>query len=170
MELKDYIIIQLEGSKRMLNRVLDTLKQPELGWRPACGCNSIGLILFHVIRSEDSFIQARLQNKPELWESGKWYEKMNLPATEVGAHYTVDQVNAFQVPDLKDMMAYFEAVRQSTMDYVKGLKPADFDRKFTLPRFGETTVAAMLSIVTSHMSQHLGEMSYIRGIERGMDK
>ncbi len=115
-------------------------------------------------------MQARLQNKPELWESGKWYEKMKLTTTETGAHFTVDQVNAFQVPELKDMMSYFEAVRQSTLDYVKKLKPEDFDKKITLPRFGETTIAAILSIVTSHISQHLGEMSYIRGIERGMDK
>jgi hypothetical protein len=167
MELKDYIIVQLESSKRMLNRVLDTLKQSELGWRPACGCNSIGLIFFHVIRSEDSFIQARLQNKPEIWETGKWSDKMKLPATEAGAHYTVDQVNAFPVPELKDLMAYFEAVRQSTLDYVK---TADFDKKITLPRFGEMTVGAFMNLVTSHTSQHLGEMSYIRGIERGMDK
>lgn len=170
MEIKDYVVVQLEGSKRNLNRVLDTLKPAELSWRPACGCNSIGLILFHVIRSEDSFIQVRIQNKPELWESGKWYEKMKLPATEVGAHYTADQVNAFQVPEFKDMMAYFEVVRQATLDYVKGLKADDFDKKITLPRFGEMTIAAIMSIVISHMSQHIGEMSYIRGIERGMDK
>ena len=170
MELNEYIAMQLDSAKRMMNRVIDTLQPAELAWRPACGCNSIGLILFHVIRSEDSFIQARLQGKTEIWESGKWFEKMKLPVSEAGAHYNVDQVNSFRVPELKDMLAYFDAVRKSTLDYVKGLKPADFEKKITMPRFGDMTIAAVLNIVVSHTSQHIGELSYIRGIERGMDK
>lgn len=35
-------------------------------WRPASGCNSIGLILFHMARSEDSMMQARLKEEPEI--------------------------------------------------------------------------------------------------------
>ncbi len=170
MELKDYILMEIEGLKRSSTRALDTLKQPELSWRPACGCNSIGLILFHVAKSEDSFIQARLRGKPELYESGKWYEKLNLAKDEAGAHYTVDQVNAFPVPDLKVLLAYYDAVRANTLEYLKGLKAVDLEKKITMPHFGEMTQAAIFSIIVSHTSQHLGEISYLRGILRGMDK
>jgi uncharacterized damage-inducible protein DinB len=170
MELKDYILMEIEGLKRSSSRALDTLKQPELTWRPACGCNSIGLILFHIAKSEDSFIQARLRGQPELFESAKWYERLNLPRDEPGAHYTLDQVNAFPVPELKEMLAYYDAVRAGTLEYLKSLKAADFDKKITMPHFGEMPVASIFSIIASHTSQHIGEISYLRGLQRGMDK
>jgi hypothetical protein len=170
MELKDYILMEIEGLKRNSSRVLDTLKQSEIAWKPASGCNSIGLILFHIAKSEDSFVQSRLKQKPELYESGKWYEKLNLPKDEAGAHYTVDQVNAFPVPELKTLLAYFEAVRANTLEYLKSLSAADLDRKITMPHFGEISAAGMFSLITGHASGHIGEMSYLRGIQRGMDK
>lgn len=170
MELKDYILMQVEGLKRGATRTLDTLTPAEISWRPAFGCNSIGLILFHIAKSEDSFIQARLREKPEIYETGNWGKKLNLAKDEAGAHYTVDQVNCFAVPPLKDMLAYYDAVRENTLEYVKSLKAADFDRKITMPHFGEMSVAAILSIIVSHTSQHMGEISYLRGLQRGMDK
>ena len=117
MELKDYIKIELDGLKRTSTKTLNTLTQQELMWRPACGCNSMGLILFHVARSEDSFVQTRLQGKPQIWESGKWYNKLNMAESAMGSHYTIDQVNAFPVPNMKDLLDYYEAVCAKTLDY-----------------------------------------------------
>ena len=171
MELKDYIQSELNGQKRSTGRVLKDLSQGEYGWRPACGCNSIGLILFHVARSEDQFVQARILGKPQIWESDKWYEKMRMPPAEAGSHYTIDQVNSFPCPDCQQLAAYFDAVRAKTMEYLSGLTPADFDKKITvLPFPGETTIAAMFSLIVNHAAGHFGEMSYVRGIQRGMDK
>ncbi len=170
MELKDYIVAEINGQKRNIDRVLKDLNQSEYGWRPASGCNSIGLILFHIARSEDMFVQARLQEKPQLWETEKWFLKLNVAENEAGAHYTIEQVNAFPVPQFKELTAYFNAVRQKTLDYLSSLKAADLDRKFAMPPFGEMTVAGMFSLVVGHAAGHIGEMSYIRGIQRGMDK
>jgi hypothetical protein len=170
MELKDYVSVEFDGLDRNLKRVLNGLTQPELEWRPACGCNSIGLILFHVVRGEDSFVQARLQNKTEIWTTGKWHKRLNVPENEAGAHYTVEQVNCFPVPKLEDILAYYEAVRAATKEYVKQLTPASFDNKITMPHFGEITVAAMISLIVGHASGHIGEISYLRGLQRGMDK
>jgi hypothetical protein len=169
MELKEYIKNELDGLKRISTRILNTLTQQELTWRPACGCNSMGLILFHVARSEDSFIQASLQNKPQVWESGKWYKKMNLAESEIGAHFTVDQVNAFTVPNIKDILDYCEVVRSKTLSYLSNLDPKEFDKPVKL-RFGDFTVAGIFGLIVSHTAEHLGEISYLRGTLRGMDK
>ena len=169
MELKDYIKNEFDGLKRISTRVLNTLTQQELNWRPACGCNSMGIILFHVARSEDSFIQTRLQGSPQVWESGKWYTKLNMAESETGSHYTIDQVNAFPVPEMKDILDYYEAVRVKTLEYLNSLTPDAFDKKVKLP-FGEFTVAGVFSLVVSHTAQHMGEISYLRGMLRGMDK
>ena len=170
MELQRYIGRDLSGLKMAMERVLDSLTQQEVSWRPASGCNSIGLILFHAARSEDSMIQGILQGKPEIWKSEKWYEKLNLPAEEEGSHYTVDQVNAFLVPELSNIMAYYDAVRAQTKEYLKGMALEDFDRIVTFPNFGEFPAATIFSIIISHTSQHVGEISFLRGMQRGMDK
>jgi len=170
VEIKEYIRMELEGLERGVTRVINSLTHQELMWRPACGCNSIGLVLFHMARSEDSFVQARIQGKPQVWETEKWYKKLNLAENEAGAHYTVEQVNAFPVPELKDVLAYYDTVRARTMDYLKGVTPGTFDKKITLPHFGEITVGAIFSIIIGHTSQHIGEISYLRGLQRGMDK
>ena len=169
METKEYINIELDGLDRNLNRVTDGLTQEEIAWRPTCGANSIGLILFHTARSEDSFIQARLQEKPEVWETGKWYEILNIPKDEAGAHYTAEQVNAFPVPKLDNLMDYATAVRAATKEYVNSLTADSFERKITMPHFGEMPVAVMLSLTVGHASQHIGEISYLRGLQRGLD-
>jgi hypothetical protein len=169
MELKEYIKGELDGLKRNLTRVLDKLSQQELMWRPASGCNSMGLILFHIARSEDSFVQTRMQEKPQVWDSGKWYARLNMAENEPGSHYTCEQVNAFVVPNLKDLMEYYEAVRARTLEYLSTLPAEAFDRKVKLP-FGEFTVAGIFSLIVGHTSEHVGEISYLRGMLRGMDK
>jgi hypothetical protein len=80
MELGRYIGRELSGLKIEMERIIDDLSQQEVMWRPASGCNSIGLILFHVARSEDSMIHGILKGTPEIWMSEKWYEKLALPA------------------------------------------------------------------------------------------
>jgi len=170
MELQEYIGRELSGLKAALGRALDSLTQQEVSWRPASGCNSIGLILFHVARFEDSFIQARTKGEPEIWESEKWYEKLGLPADEEGAHYTIEQVNAFQVPELSAILAYSDAVRTRTKEFLRSMKPEDLDKKVSFPRFGELPTATVFSFIVAHTSQHIGEISYLRGLQRGMDK
>ncbi len=169
MDVKEYIRMQIESLEQSLKRVVDSLKQEEIAWRPASGCNSIGLILFHLFKSEDSFIQVYLKGKKELWETGKWYNQLNLDASEEGAHYTVEQVDNFPVPALESILRYGAAVRTETLDYVKALQPADLEKVIKMP-FGDMTIAMMISLLFGHASHHIGEISYLRGLQRGLDK
>ena len=164
METKDIITMELDNVRQGMTRLLDGLNHQELSWRPAYGCNSIGLIVFHMARFEDSTLQARIQGKPEVWESEKWYQKLNLPVTEAGAHYNVEQVNAFPVPELRELMGYTDAVRQRTMQYLKNVTPDQLDKRITMPRSGETPIAAVFARVVGHLFQHIGEISYLRGL------
>ncbi len=169
MELKEYIRIELEGLERGIDRVTNGLTQQELAWRPSSGCNSIGLIFFHMARAEDSLIHTRIQSKPEIWKTSNWFQKLNLAENEAGAHYTIEQVNAFSVPERKDLFAYFNDVHAKTREYLASIPASTLDKKITM-RSGEVTVAAVFSILIGHLSQHIGEMSYLRGLQRGMDK
>jgi hypothetical protein len=170
MELKDYILAELEGLENTLKRVTDGLTRSEVCWRPGYGCNSIGLILYHLARSEDMFVQTRLRQTTEIWETGKYWESLNVSKDEAGSHYTPQQVNEFPVSDLSETLKYYEAVRVETAKYVKSMQPEDFDRKISLGGpFGEMPVSLILGIVVSHTNQHFGEISYLRGLQRGQE-
>lgn len=170
MEVKEFIKSQLEGADMGIKRAADTLTQEEITWQPKSGCNPIGLILFHIYKTEDSFINKMLQQKKELWETEKWYEKLGLPVTEEGAHFSgPEAVDAFKVPKLQTIIDYGVVVRKNTLAYLDTLKPADFEKKIEM-RFGPMPMAMVFSILISHATSHGGEMSYIRGIKRGMDK
>jgi hypothetical protein len=169
MEVNEFVKTELDLLKKWTTPILNTLTQEEITWRPACGCNSMGFILFHNGRTEDDFVQTTLQGKPNIWVTEKWYEKLGMAENERGMHYTLDQVNAFKPPEMKYLMAYYDAVRNKTSDYFLSLSPAGFDRKVKHP-LGEFTAAGIFFIIIRHAAQHLGEISYLRGMLRGMDK
>ncbi len=170
MEVRDFIQAGLERARLATMKAIDGLSQYELMWRPGPEANSIGIILFHAARSEDTFVQTRIQGKPQVWESDKWYQKLKMPVGEVGAHYTVEQLAAFPVPELKDLLGYAEAVRTRTVDYLKGMTPDKFDRVINAPRLGDVTIGAYLALMLVHLAEHAGDISYIRGLQRGLDK
>ena len=190
MEIKELIQIGLANVKRALDRTMDGLTQAEVKWQPKPDANSIGLILFDIARSEDTSVQTRLRGTLQLWESEKWYQKLGKEASDPGGHYNAEQVNAFIVPDLKKLMEYAEAVRKQTLEYLKDLTPADLDKKVNLPPMGpppavsttgapaqprpspykDLTVASFLMMNVTHFAQHAGEISYLRGLQRGINK
>ena len=183
MEMKKLIQNGLEDVEKVLDRTLDGLTPEELRWQPRPDAKSIGFIFFDSIRAEDHLIH-RLQGKPQLWESEKWYQKFNKTIEDSGAHYTTEQLAAFVVPDLKDLLAYAEVVRKETQSYLKGLKPKDFDKKVNMPppiaiQAGSPTpprplfnpiVGSMLMHLLTRFAERAGEISYIRVMQRGMDK
>lgn len=170
MELQRYIGIGLSGTKMAMGHALEGLTQEEVGWQPSSGCNSIGLILFHLARSEDSILQGLLKKKPLIWESEKWHEKLGLSKEEEGSHYALEQVNAFKVPELANILEYYEAVRANTKEILRSMTVEALDEKVTFPNFGEMPTAALFSFIVAHTNQHIGEMSYLRGMQRGLDK
>ena len=188
MEAKELVKFGLENTKKITDKTLDGLTPAELSWHPKPDANSIGLIIFHMARSEDGFVNHIIQGKTPIWETGKWYLKLNKDIKDTGAHYTAEQVNNFIVPDLKDIQAYADTVRKQTLKYLKDLTPQDMDRKVVLPPPPqppknadgttppphkppfENIVGILLLYTVSHLAEHAGEISYIRGLKRGLDK
>ena len=164
----------LDSSTKNVERTLDGLTTEEINWHPKPDANSIGLILFHMARSEDSLINGLIQHKPQLWETGKWYEKLGKAVDDGGAHYTAEQVENFVTPDMKDLKAYSEAVRAQTLAYLDTLTPEKLDDKVEFPEGSkmpfEPIVGVLVQLTVNHGVGHAGEISYIRGLKRGMDK
>jgi len=116
-----------------------------------------------------------IQSKPQLWETGKWHDKLKKGLEDGGAHYTAEQVAEFVVPDMEALLAYAVAVRKQTLDYLVKLAPEALNREVIMPPMGPvkrppSNVGKILMMNVTHLSQHAGEISYLRGLKRGMDK
>jgi len=166
---KEFIRTVLDNLQRSLDTVLDGLTQAEVAWQPTDTLNSIGLILFHTARSEDFFIQELVRRQPQVWEKDKWFEKYGFPSEERGRHYKAEQVKNFVSPDLALLKAYNASVRAHTLDYLTNLTQEEYHRVVTTPR-GERPVSGFLSNITIHAAQHTGEISYLRGLQRGLNQ
>jgi len=171
MKTSDFILDTLERLQSAVTAAVNGLSHEELTWRPGAEANSIGFILWHQIRCEDSFIQGMIKQKPQIWVSDKWYQRLNLPENpqDEGYGYTAEQVTAFPVPELKDLLEYAEATRTPTTKYLKDITADKLDQTIQTP-LGELTIGQSLALLLCEIAEHTGQIAYLRGLQRGLDK
>ncbi len=149
--------------------VLTGLNQDDLNWQPRPDSNSIGWLVWHLIRGEDAQI-ASLLGEDQLWIKGKWYSKFNLEADpkDTGFGHTPEQVSAFKSPDVKIFLDYLRAVTKRSKEYCGTLSKADLDRKLNEPWFKPLpTVGVRLVSILADCLEHVGQAAYVRGLKQG---
>lgn len=164
MTLNEFIVDALEKESEFLTDALEGLGAEEMGWQPAEDANSIGWILWHMVRVEDMWIQFFAQFQTELWESEGWHEKFGLPTRDNGFGHTPEQVNNFPGVDLAEFLNYRAAVRRSTLAYLDTLTADDMER-VPRERRPEMSLGAMFRQIIGEMYQHVGHIAYLRGLQ-----
>ena len=172
METTDFILNMLDQMQNALTTAVNSLSHEELTWRPGAEANSIGFIIWHQARCEDAFIQSMIQQKPQVWVSEKWHEKLNLPDNpqNIGYGYTSEQVTAFPVPKLKNLLEYAEATRARTVEYLKAIANDSLEHVVQTDFFGKVTIGQIFAILLCEINQHIGQIAYLRGLQRGLNK
>ena len=164
MTLNEFIVDALDKENGFLMDALDGLGADELAWQPAADANSIGWILWHMVRVEDMWIQFFAQFQTELWETEGWQEKFGLPTRDNGFGHTAEQVNNFPGVDLGEFLQYRASVRQATLAYLDTLTPEDMER-VPRERRPEMSLGAMFRQIIGEMYQHVGQIAYLRGLQ-----
>jgi len=76
-------------------------------------------------------------------------------------------VAAFPVPKLDDLLGYGAAVRARSVEYLRG-KPQLDEVVQNAPVLGELTVGQVFSILLCEITMHVGQIAYLRGLQRGI--
>jgi hypothetical protein len=173
MEPVEFAIQTLGVAQQNLEKSVQDLNAYELTWRPGLESNPIGFLTWHLSRGEDAMINSLMRGgKPQVWETGKWGEKLGLApeSSNTGNSYTVEQVACFACPPATPLLDYHRSVRANTIVYLKSVTPADLAQK--VPFFGGSEVprSFVLSIVLIEVAQHYGQIAYIRGMLKGLNK
>jgi uncharacterized damage-inducible protein DinB len=168
MKAVELIAKSLDESREYVAEAIVSLSQAELAWRPKPHSNSIAFLLWHLARVEDLWINRILLGGKELYETGGWYKKFSTSAQDSGFGYDVAKLNAWPVPALSLLKEYAAAVREKTLVYLKSLTALKLDE----PRdFGwrKGTTGSALSHLVTEVSEHSGQIGYLRGIMKGIE-
>ncbi len=164
--LSHFIEDALAREQAFLLEAVQDLTPEELVWRATPEANPIGWMLWHMLRVEDMWVQFFTQNQPELWERDSWNQRFGLPVRDNGFGHTPEQVTNFPALDLPELLRYGAAVRASTLDYLRGLQPEDFEVS-PRERRPDFSVATMFRQIIGEFYQHTGQIAYVKGLIRG---
>ena len=169
MDAKELILASLDQSWGFLTRALDGLTQEEVAWRPAPESNSIAFILWHMTRVEDFFVNRVVQRRDEVYEAEGWREKLGTPAKESGYEYTVEQLKAWPVPKLEVLKGYSNAVREKTLAFLNSIT-AEKLSEVPRPDRSSDSIGATVGHISTEIALHVGQIAYLRGVQRGLGK
>jgi hypothetical protein len=108
---------------------------------------------------------AGLAGRDQVWESGGWAEKFDLPLdpTDTGYGHGPDDVAAVRA-EAQLLLGYFEDVHGQTLQYVGALAEEDLTRVVDQSWDPPVTVSIRLVSVLADDLQHVGQAAYVRGI------
>ena len=150
------------------------LTDEQLHWQPEEHPNHIMFAMWHAYRSEDEIIHGLLMQKPSVFVSGGWAQR--LPVAEpgdppFGTGLQRDQIAAICLR-LDDLMDYAAAVCAAIQSYADALSQEEGAQQVPLPFF--EPVYPMLDSMSrsevltffcvGHTAEHLGEVQYIKGL------
>ncbi len=167
MEARKSILNSLEQSQGYLTEALDGLTQEEAAWSPGVECNSITFILWHLSRVEDFFVNRVIQRQKELYEAENWQEKLGTPVKAY--QYTVEELQAWPAPKLEVLREYANSVREKTLALIQSIPPEKLS-ELARPDRPPDTIGGILGRISTEIAMHVGQIAYLRGVQRGLDK
>lgn len=163
METLEYIQRSIASLRGLTGATMTGLTDELANWAPPGMSNSIAVTLLHTIGGEDTFIQAWAQQKPRLWESQGWSERVGLAILPGDEGDGWESARGKTLP-LAAILEYQEAVCGATSAYLASLSAEDLDAKMILLG-GEHPRADMFILLVSHISAHLGEIAALKGVQ-----
>ena len=167
MEAKELLLGSLKQSQGLLDKTLDGLTQEEFAWTPNSQCNNIAFVLWHTARVEDFFVNRVIQREKELYESEGWQEKLGTPTKAY--QFTEEELKDWPVPRMEDLRAYADRVREKTLDFLNSNPDAKLD-EVPRPDKSPDSIGASMGMIVTEIALHMGQIGYLRGLQRGLDK
>ena len=153
----------------ILKRSLDSLSEEEILWKPNPHSNNVIFLIWHMALVEDNLINKVLLGKERVWITENYYKDFPELRNETGFAFNQEKLDKFPIVDIDWLMNYHNILREGTINFITNIEDEDLSLDYT---FGIRQVKGYFVIgrLMTELSQHLGQVSYIRGMIRGLDK
>jgi uncharacterized damage-inducible protein DinB len=171
MDFREIIKYAMREYMDDLRSTLSGLSEKERRYQPDKESHHIDFVVWHMARVEDAHLHRMIQNKEQIWIRDGWDKHLGMRGGGTGSGYTADDVLTLPKFDIGQMLEYYDAVRIAVFDYIDSLNSSDLDveldekRKSTFNTSGKT-----LSHLIVEEAEHTGQIRYLRGIQRGINK
>ena len=160
------LLLELYGRIPPLARsAVDGLDAATLARAPQPGANTIGWLIWHLARVEDSHV-AELLEADQLWAGGDWAGRFGLDPdpSNTGYGHSPEEVAAVR-PDGPDaLLGYLDAAHERTTGFLEDLGPDDLERIVDRNWDPPVTLGVRLVSIVDDCLQHLGQAGYVRGL------
>ena len=175
MKFNDVVAMGLAEYYEELERAIAGLTFEERRFMPAPESHHIDFAVWHIARVEDAWVNRFARGADQVWTQGEWWSRLSMPAgpdrgdygPDTGWGWSGDQVRAMPTCEMDELWAYLSAVRAVTSEYLASIDEADLDRRPDAVQ-ADYTIGRMWSHLLVEESQHVGQVSYLRGIQRGL--
>jgi uncharacterized damage-inducible protein DinB len=147
-----------------VHRVLADLDDDALTARPSPDANTIGWLVWHLLRVQDDHV-AEVAGTEQVWTSQGYAGRAGLPFDDGATGYgqTVDEVGQVRV-GVALLGEYADAVTDATVAYLADLGADDLDRVVDDAWDPPVTLGVRLVSVIGDDLQHVGQAAYAKGL------
>ena len=167
MDAKVLVLRSLEQSQGYLTGALDGLTQEESAWKPGAESNNVAFILWHTVRVEDFFVNRIIRREKDVYGAEGWQEKLGTPDKAFG--FTLEELQTWPVPKLEVLRDYANAVREKTLAFINSIPSEKLD-EVPRPDRSPDPIGVSLGHMATEIALHVGQLCYLRGLQRGLDK
>jgi uncharacterized damage-inducible protein DinB len=167
MRSNDVLLDAFGRLPELVETAVGGLSPEQLRWAPAEGANTIGWLMWHAARVQDSHL-AELLDGEQVYTSGGWAPRFGLKAgsADTGYGHTPAQVEQVAPESAQVLLDYHAAVQERTLDYLEGLTDEELDRVVDTSWDPPVTLGVRLVSVYDDAAQHAGQAAYVRGLLR----
>src|SRR3954467_15083846 len=162
MTLANDLLIDAFGRVReAVQDAVAGLDEDQLAFRPDPDANSIAWLVWHLTRVQDDHV-ADVAGGEQIWTVGGWVERFRLPFDVRAIGYGQSSGEVGEVRATAEMLTgYQDAVHAATVDYLRTLADADYDRVVDERWDPPVTLAVRLLSVVNDTLQHVGQAAYV---------
>lgn len=165
MDVRDLLVELFGRLPDLVRGAVADLDADTLVAAPAQGANTIGWLVWHLTRVQDSHV-ADLLDEDQLWVTGDWAPRFGLDPDpdNTGYGHSPVEVAAVRPVDAAVLVDYYDAVAARTGSYVRGLSAADLDEVIDEGWDPPVTLGVRLVSIADDDFEHVGQAAYVRGL------
>jgi hypothetical protein len=89
---------------------------------------------------------------------------------DTGFGFSAEQVKGFEVPPTSELLEYTEATKEKVLEHISQMDDEVLESIWVDgPAGGKLTLSSVYQQMLWELNQHIGQIAYLRGIQRGIE-